>query len=67
MSPNDVGFVLANVNKGAGGLGFTAKILKVFVSLSYVASTSGSRVTDTLNALPNSSMSFIAGLAVVVV
>ena len=67
MSPAEVGLVLAKVNKGAGGVGFTANILNVLVSLSYVASTSGSGFTAALNALPNSSISLTAGLAVAAV
>ena len=67
LSPVEVGLVLANVNRGAGGVGFIAEILNVFVSLSYVAFTSGSRFTAALNALPNSSMSLTAGLAVAAV
>ena len=67
MSPTEVGLVLAKVNSGAGGVGFTANILNVFVSLSYVASTSASTFTAALRALPNSSMSLTAGLAVAAV
>ena len=67
MSPTEVGLVLAKVYSGAGGVGFTANILNVFVSLSYVASTSGSGFTAALSALPNSSMSLTAGLAVAAV
>ena len=39
LSPTEVGLVLEIVITGAGGLGFTAKILSVLVPLSYVAST----------------------------
>ena len=34
LSPTDVGLILAIVKRGAGGLGFSPKTLKVFVSLS---------------------------------